>query len=116
MVKIALDTSVLAYAEGVNGTENRGVALKLVRHLPAEIAIVPVQVFGELFNVLVRKAGRARGEAQRPTWLERRLPCRSDIRRGHAGGCRQLISEVLQDGFTWGGVTVVNPFADAALP
>lgn len=28
-----------------------------------------------------------------------------------AQGCRLLLSEDLQDGFTWGGVTVVNPFA-----
>jgi predicted nucleic acid-binding protein len=28
----------------------------------------------------------------------------------HAG-CRLLLSEDLQEGFTWGGVTVVNPFA-----
>ena len=26
-------------------------------------------------------------------------------------GCRVLLSEDMQDGFTWGGVTVVNPFA-----
>jgi predicted nucleic acid-binding protein len=26
-------------------------------------------------------------------------------------GCRLLLSEDLQDGFTWGGVTVANPFA-----
>jgi len=26
------------------------------------------------------------------------------------GGCRLLISEDLQDGFTWNGVTVTNPF------
>jgi predicted nucleic acid-binding protein len=26
-------------------------------------------------------------------------------------GCRLLLSEDLQDGFTWGGVTVVDPFA-----
>jgi len=28
-----------------------------------------------------------------------------------AGGCRLLLSEDLQEGFTWGGVTAVNPFA-----
>ncbi|HEV2396631.1 MAG TPA: hypothetical protein VGS27_06805 [Candidatus Sulfotelmatobacter sp.] len=28
-----------------------------------------------------------------------------------AGSCRLLLSEDLQDGFTWNGVTVVNPFA-----
>lgn len=26
-------------------------------------------------------------------------------------GCRLLLSEDLQEGFTWGGVTVTNPFA-----
>ena len=26
-------------------------------------------------------------------------------------GCRLLLSEDLHDGFSWGGVTVVNPFA-----
>ena len=26
-------------------------------------------------------------------------------------GCRVLLSENMQDGFTWGGVTIVNPFA-----
>jgi len=26
-------------------------------------------------------------------------------------GCQMLLTEDLQAGFTWGGVTVVNPFA-----
>jgi predicted nucleic acid-binding protein len=29
-----------------------------------------------------------------------------------AAGCRLLLSEDLQDGFTWNGVTVANPFAE----
>lgn len=31
-------------------------------------------------------------------------------------GCRLLLSEDLQDGFTWGGVTVANPFAASRHP
>jgi predicted nucleic acid-binding protein len=31
-------------------------------------------------------------------------------------GCRLLLSEDMQDGFTWGGVTVVNPFSAAVSP
>jgi predicted nucleic acid-binding protein len=31
-------------------------------------------------------------------------------------GCRLLLSEDLQEGFTWRGVTVVNPFADTRHP
>lgn len=31
-------------------------------------------------------------------------------------GCRVLLSEDFQNGFTWGGVTVVNPFDDPPHP
>lgn len=31
-------------------------------------------------------------------------------------GCRLLLSEDLQDGFTWSGVTVTDPFADERYP
>ncbi len=31
-------------------------------------------------------------------------------------GCRLLLSEDLQEGFIWGGVTVVNPFAPVIHP
>ena len=63
-MKVALDTNILAHAEGVNGAARRNAALDLVQRLPAEVAIIPVQVLGELFNVLVRKAGRTRAEAR----------------------------------------------------
>ena len=33
-----------------------------------------------------------------------------------SAGCRLLLSEDMQDGFTWAGVTVVNPFADQPNP
>ena len=62
-MRVALDTNVLAYAEGVNGSERRERVLDVVRRLPPGSAVIPVQVLGELFNVLVRKAGRSRGEA-----------------------------------------------------
>jgi len=63
-VKVALDTNVLAYAEGIYGTERRDAALALIRKLPQEAGVVPIQVLGELFNVLVRKAGKSRREAR----------------------------------------------------
>ncbi len=31
-------------------------------------------------------------------------------------GCRLLLTEDLQDGFTWRGVTAVNPFAEKRHP
>jgi predicted nucleic acid-binding protein len=63
-VRVALDTNVLAYAEGINGAERRDAALTLIRRLPQEAAVVPAQVLGELFNVLVRKGGKSRGDAR----------------------------------------------------
>jgi predicted nucleic acid-binding protein len=57
-MRIALDTNVLAYAEGLNGTRMKALALDLVQKLPPASTLLPVQVLGELFNVLVRKARR----------------------------------------------------------
>jgi predicted nucleic acid-binding protein len=31
-------------------------------------------------------------------------------------GCRLLLSEDMQDGFTWNGVTIANPFASSLHP
>lgn len=63
-MRVALDTNVLAYAEGVNGAERRNVALTLIARLPPGATVVPAQVLGELFNVLVRKAGKPRADAR----------------------------------------------------
>jgi predicted nucleic acid-binding protein len=134
-VRIALDTNVLAYAEGVNGSERRGAALDLVHKLPQEATVIPVQVLGELFNVLVRKAGKSRGDAREAllSWSDtfpvvetssEVMLTAVDLATDHQfgiwdavvvsaasqAGCRLLLSEDLQEGFTWGGVTVINPF------
>jgi predicted nucleic acid-binding protein len=135
-VRIALDTNVLAYAEGINGAERRDAALALIRRVPQEAAIVPVQVLGELFNVLVRKGGKSRSDARDAllTWRDafpvvetspEVMLAAADVAAAHRlgiwdavilsgasqAGCRLLLSEDLQEGFTWSGVTVVNPFA-----
>lgn len=140
-MKIAFDTNVLAYAEGVNDDGKRNIALELVRSLPQEAAVIPVQVLGELFNVLVRKAGRSRADARdallawRDTFATVEtapevMLAAADLATDHSfgiwdavvlaaashGGCRLLLSEDLQDGFTWGGVTVANPFASPRHP
>ena len=57
-MRIALDTNVLACAEGVNGAIMRDKALQLIQRLPPEAVVLPAQTLGELFNVLVRKAKR----------------------------------------------------------
>jgi predicted nucleic acid-binding protein len=140
-VNVAIDTNVLAYAEGTNGERNRDAAVTLLRALPAESTLIPVQALGELYAVLVRKARRPRRDAaaavlswgdafpliessndvllsatdladahQLSIWDAVMLAAAADAR------CRLLLSEDLQDGFTWGGVTVTNPFAQPRHP
>ncbi|MBZ9993166.1 PIN domain-containing protein [Mesorhizobium sp. BH1-1-4] len=135
-MKFALDTNILAYAEGINGAEKRDIALDLLRNLPQESAVVPAQVLGELYNVLVHEAGRTPGAARDAllSWRDAFpvaattqdiMMMAADLANDHRlgiwdavilsvasqAGCRLLLSEDMQDGFTWGGVTVVSPFA-----
>ena len=63
-MRLTLDTNILAYAEGVNGVPMKKLAFQLVQGLPQEETFLPVQVLGELLNLLVRKAGRTPAKAR----------------------------------------------------
>lgn len=140
-MKVALDTNVLAYAEGTNGTAMRDKALALIQRLPPGAVVLPVQTLGELFNVLVRKAKRrpARARAAVLSWRDAYPVVETsatvminamDLASDHGmtiwdsvvlaasaeAEARLLLSEDLQEGFTWHGVTVANPFAPARHP
>ena len=140
-MNVALDSNVLAYAEGVNGAASRDAALRLLEPLPPESTFVPVQALGELFNVLVKRARRSRADATAAvlSWGDTFLLIESsndvmlaamELSKTHRLGiwdavimsaaadarCRLLLSEDLQDGFTWRGVTVTNPFGSAPHP
>lgn len=135
MVRIALDTNIMAYAEGVGDAKRCKAARGLVAHLPGHLVVVPVQTLGELHRVLVGKTGRAPADAkaailswadafdvadstfeamraaldlaadhQMPIWDALILSVAADQK------CRLLLSEDFQHGFTWRGVTVLDPF------
>lgn len=135
-MNVALDTNVLAYAEGVNGRSRKAEALDILEKLVPDSTFIPVQTLGELYHVLVRKARRSRREANAAllSWGDvfplietsnDTMSAATDLSLAHDLGiwdavilsaaaearCRILLSEDLQDGFTWGGVTVVNPFS-----
>jgi predicted nucleic acid-binding protein len=135
-MRVALDTNILAYAEGVNGARMKRTALDLLDKLPQEGVLLPVQTLGELFNLLVRKARRAPTKARKAilSWKDafplietsaEVLLAAADLATDHQlsiwdsvilsaaaeAGCRLLLSEDLQEGFTWRGVTVTNPFS-----
>ena len=140
-MRIALDTNILAYAEGVNDGVKRDAVADLLQATAPETVVIPVQALGELFNVLVRKAGKSRSEAGQallgwrdafatiPTTPEV-MSAAVDLATVHQSsiwdavilsaasqaGCRLLLSEDLQNGFTWAGVTVVNPFLTPRHP
>ncbi|HST11442.1 MAG TPA: PIN domain-containing protein [Terriglobales bacterium] len=139
-MRVALDTNILAYAEGVNGVARKKAALAILHKLPSEETFVPVQALGELFAVLVRKVGRTPSRARDAiqSWQDAFssietsagvLASAMDLAAGHnlgiwdsiilsasaVVGCRFLLSEDLQDGFTWNGVTVLNPFGTGVL-
>ncbi len=140
-MKVALDTNVLAYAEGVNVDGRHDAALDLVQRLPQESVVLPVQALGELFNVLTRKAGRSRGSASdallawrdafvvadtSPEVMLTAASLAADhqlsiwdaviLATASAAGCRLVLSEDFQNGFSWAGVTVTNPFASPRHP
>jgi predicted nucleic acid-binding protein len=141
LITVACDTNVLAYAEGVNGAAKKSIALELFEKLSPASTLIPVQALGELFNVLVKKSRWSRGAAQRAVlawgdtfpvidtgssvvlgaldltqhhqlsiWDSVILSAAADAR------CRLLLSEDFQEGFTWSGVTVTNPFASTRHP
>jgi predicted nucleic acid-binding protein len=140
-MRIALDTNILAYAEGVGDKARCLKARNLIARLPVEKVLIPVQVLGELHRVLTKKAGRKPTEVKKAIlgWTDAFVvldTTRSamegalDLTVGHGlqiwdalilsvsadHRCRLLLSEDLQNGFTWRGVTVANPFKEQKNP
>ena len=133
---IALDTNVLVYAEGFGDTWKVRCAEGTSIALPPDRVVIPVQVLAELYRVLVRK-GRLASDDARVRVLRWQAafstaPYDASILRqaidmavahGHqifdaliisvaaAAGCDVLLSEDMQDGATFAGVMIVNPFA-----
>jgi predicted nucleic acid-binding protein len=52
-MRLALDTNILAYAEGVNAAAMKRSALDIITKLPQDTTFLPVQLLGELFHLLV---------------------------------------------------------------
>lgn len=136
-MRIAIDTNVLIYAEDLDDP-SRGVAAREIlaavarRHEP----VLPVQVLGEFFRTLRRKAKLEPTAAATAVRRWRRFADLAapddavfdeavDISAAHgldvwdavilaatrSSGCTVLLSEDFHDGFAWRGVTVANPFA-----
>lgn len=140
-MRVAVDTNILAYAEGVGAASRRDASLDLLALLPPENVLLPVQVLGELFRVLTGKAkcppevARARilqwadsFQVADSTWSS--FQSAFDLTTDHRlqiwdalilavtaeNHCRVLLTEDMQHDFTWRGVTVVNPYSVPSHP
>jgi predicted nucleic acid-binding protein len=134
-MRVALDTNVLAYAEGLGDDVRCQLASDLISKLDPINSLVPVQVLGELSRILTTKLKKSSADVRElllswsdavvvadTTWTA--FQSAIDLTVDHQismwdalimsvaaeNKCRLLISEDFQNGFTWRGVTVVNPF------
>ncbi len=140
-MNVALDTNMLAYAEGLGDELRCRAALELVGHMPGSDVLLPAQVLGELARVLTTKAKRPAAQVRQSvlswadtfevadsTWfafqsaldltVDHQLPMWDALILAVAAEnhCRLLLSEDFHHGFTWRGVTVVSPFMSPTAP
>lgn len=140
-MRAALDTSVLAYAEGLGDERRCNSAMQLIVQLPCNEVVLPAQALGELSRLLKGKMKRSASqtrdavlswadsfEVADSTWfafqsaldltVDHQLPMWDALILAVAAEnrCRMLLSEDFQNGFTWRGVTVVNPFVEPRSP
>jgi len=140
-MRIALDTNILAYAEGVGDAVRCEAARSLIERLPSGKVLLPAQTLGELFRVITAKkrlsAPPARElilgwgdafEVADSSWAS--FQSALDLVADHQlqiwdalimavaadNHCRFLLTEDLQSGFTWRGVTIINPFTQTDHP
>lgn len=140
-MRLSVERNILGYAERVNGAAMKRAALELIDKLPQDTVFVPGQAQGELFSVLVRKGGGPQAKARRAilTWQDAFLLIETsaevmlaatDLAMDHqfniwdamifsaaaASACRLLLSEDLQEDFTWKGVSATNPSSARKQP
>lgn len=140
-MKVALDTNVLAYAAGVDDARRRDRAREIIGAISPSDLCLPQQVAGEFYNVLLRKGRKKRPQAleivsdwvtliglsvSSPATFEQALELAAEhsfqiwdaliVTTAVAEGCGLLLSEDMQDGFRYRGLTLANPFEDDPHP
>ena len=140
-MRVAFDTNILIYMESRIGEPRGEIARDLLDRIPDSSIILPAQVLGEFVRVGVFKQGRPISEVRRRLlqWIDgyavvattpqivtqaidlvepRSLRLWDAILVASAAdaGCRFLLSEDMQAGFSWAGVTIVDPFTTPSDP
>lgn len=140
-MRTAVDTNILAYAEGVNGQALQAQAQAAMQLFDSRDLIVPAQALGELFLVLCRRAGLSKADAaliiqryrlvydvayaSEAVWFAAfgiaanhglQIWDAVILASAREAGCTSLLSEDMQHGFVWNGLTVINPFVRPLHP
>ncbi len=133
-----LDTNVLVYAHAPDETSRQRVALHLIERLgKSKSAVISLQVLQEFCNVAIKKLRMRHSELRVCLDDLQRMECVKPnaqlvhaaidlherysisfydamiVAAAQAANCAVLYSEDLQAGASFGGVKVVNPFAQA---
>ena len=137
MIRVALDSNILIYAELEPETEKGQRAAEVIL-LAAQNGVIPVQVFGEFLRFVQRRAPAAFTSAcaqvdvysslfVTPATSDEILSLAMEISKAHGlqmwdavicaaaerAGARILVTEDLQDGRELGGLRILNPFNPA---
>jgi predicted nucleic acid-binding protein len=131
----SIDSNILIYAEGVSDRIRRDIAISVIYDIGPKRILLPAQTSGETAKWLMGKGGFSRTEAvQRVTaWMDQCVPIPVTtaafrealaLVQNHAfqlwdavvcaasaeARADFLLSEDMQHGFTWSGLTILNPF------
>ena len=138
--KIALDSNILSYAEGINDPDRQRLAHACIAQLDFAQVAIPIQALGELYRVLVRKGGYTSSLAREIVmqWrdlsqvletTETAFQAAMNLAVEHhfqiwdaiilavcaESGCTCLLSEDMQAGFVWRGVEIINPLTATGM-
>ncbi len=134
-VLAALDSNIIIYAEDVFADARHAAAQALIENAHDDSLVLPLQAVGEAMNWLVRRGGVPKAiAAERMSDWTSQFPTQATtlevfnagrVLISHHGlqvwdaiilasaaeaGSDMLLSEDMQHGFEWQGVTVINPF------
>ena len=141
MTRFSLDANVLVYAADLAAGERHERALDILDRAVRRDCVLTLQALAEFFHVTTRKsmAARAEAAAQLRDWTTEFPTISADsgalwtalefTAHGRFGwwdalllataerhGCNFVLSENMQDGARFGGVTILDPFVGDQLP
>jgi predicted nucleic acid-binding protein len=141
MTRFSLDTNILVYAADLAAGERHNRALDIIDRAVRRNCVLTLQALAEFFHVTTRKriVARAEAAAQLRDWTTEFTTISADtaalwtaleftvggrfgwwdallLATAERHGCGIVLSEDMQDGARFGGVTVVDPFVGDDLP